>query len=278
MTKNKTIKVKNLGFSNDGIINFIAGVCIIETEKTFFETAKRLKNVFSKKRNGFVLKVSFDKANRTSIDSYRGVGLKKGLEIIERVKRRLNVPVLIDVHEPYQAAEVAKVADILQIPAFLCRQTDLVIACAKTKKPVNVKKGQFLAPWDIKNIIKKIESTGNKNILLTERGTSFGYGNLVVDMKSIEIMKETGYPVIFDATHSVQKPGSLGSVTGGDAQYVQTLAKASTAMGLSGLFFETHPNPPKALSDGTNSLKLSDTAKFVNSISRLDEFIKKEKQ
>jgi 2-dehydro-3-deoxyphosphooctonate aldolase (KDO 8-P synthase) len=256
MIMTKITKVGNLKFANDLPINFIAGPCVIESEKSFLQVARKLKSLFKSCGKKFVLKASFDKANRTSISSFRGIGLVRAIKLLRDIKKELNVPILVDVHEPYQAEIIAQSADILQIPAFLCRQTDLIIACAETKKTINVKKGQFLSPQHMVNIIEKIESTGNKSILLTERGTSFGYGDLVVDMRSLEIMKQTGYPVIFDCTHSVQKPGSLGTTTGGDRRFIMPLAKAATAIGIAGLFFETHPNPAKALSDGANSLDL----------------------
>ncbi len=221
------------------------------------------------------MKASFDKANRTSLTAYRGPGLTKGLEILEKAKRITGLPLVVDVHEPWQAEEVARVADMLQIPAFLCRQTDLVLACAATGKAVNVKKGQFLAPGAMEQVIKKIESEGNHKILLTERGASFGYGDLVVDMRSLEIMKQFGYPVIFDATHSVQKPGALGTATGGNSALAPVLAKAATALGIAGVFFEAHPNPKEALSDGPNSLDMKQVEKMTRQLSQIDALVKK---
>ncbi len=267
-----TVRVKKAVFSNDSPLVYIAGPCVIESLKTYAAQAVKMKAMFEKLGTSFVLKASFDKANRTSHSSFRGIPMETALDFLKDLKNRLDVPVLIDVHEPSQAARVAEVADILQVPAFLCRQTDLLFACADTGRAVNVKKGQFLAPWDMGNIISKIESRGNKNILLTERGSSFGYSNLVVDMRGMEIMKSSGYPVIFDCTHSVQKPGALGKTTGGDAKMALPLAKAAAALKIAGVFFEAHPDPTRALSDGPNSIKLRlvpDAVDMLNQIDRL---------
>lgn len=273
MKQNK-IKIRDFELSNTSELAYIAGNCVIESEEIVFETALALKKLMKGKK--FLFKASFDKANRTSVTAYRGPGLKEGLRILGAVKSELSLPIVIDVHEPAQAEAAAEVADMLQIPAFLCRQTDLILACAATGRAVNIKKGQFLSPWDTVNIVKKAYSTGNKKILLTERGNSFGYGNLVVDMRGLEVMKnETGCPVIFDCTHSVQKPGGLGHATGGDAAMAPVLARAAAAVGIAGLFFETHPNPAKALSDGPNSIALRDAAKLVNIISELDSVTKR---
>ena len=264
------VKAGTAVFANTAPLVYIAGPCVIESLKSYAAEAAALKAVFVRLRTPFVLKASFDKANRSSHSSFRGVPIDTALNFLEDLKGRLNVPLLIDVHEPPQAARVARVADILQVPAFLCRQTDLLYACADTGLPVNVKKGQFLAPWDMGNIIAKIESRGNRNILLTERGSSFGYGDLVVDMRGIERMKDFGYPVIFDCTHSVQKPGALGHATGGDAKLAVPLARAAAALKVAGIFFEAHPNPSSALSDGPNSLKLSSVPGIVNALNRID--------
>lgn len=234
-------------------LTFILGSCIIESLDQAFALAKKIKEVSKKNNFKFIYKASFDKANRTSISSFRGPGLDKGLEIISLIKKELNVPVLVDIHLPEEASIVAEVADIIQIPAFLCRQTDLLIAAAKTGKIVNVKKGQFLAPWDIHEVVKKIESAGNKNILLTERGVSFGYNNLVVDFISIPIMKKTGYPVVFDATHSVQLPGAKGSETGGRREFIPMLAKAAVTAGADVIFMEVHEKPDESKSDPATS-------------------------
>jgi 2-dehydro-3-deoxyphosphooctonate aldolase (KDO 8-P synthase) len=222
----------------------------------------------------FIFKASYDKANRSSVNSYRGPGIEKGLQILAKIKKELKVPVLTDVHEQEQAALAAEAVDILQIPAFLSRQTDLIKACAKTGKPVNIKKGQFLAPQDIFNVIKKCEYYGNKNISLTERGASFGYNNLVVDFRAIEIMKQSGYPVIFDATHSVQLPGGAGNKSSGQREFVLPLAKAAAATGIAALFLEVHPNPDKALSDGANSVNLKYFEEILKRAKALDEVIK----
>ncbi|MCX5783018.1 MAG: 3-deoxy-8-phosphooctulonate synthase [Elusimicrobia bacterium] len=271
----KNVAVGKITFGNDRPLVFIAGPCVIESREMFYLTAKKLKEIFTAQKKQFVLKASFDKANRTSVKSFRGVGIKEGMRIVKEVKNELKLPVLMDVHEPWQAEVIAETADILQVPAFLCRQTDLLLACARTQKPVNVKKGQFLSPWEMENIVAKIESAKNSSIMLTERGTTFGYSNLVVDMRSLQIMKQFGYPVIFDCTHSVQKPGALSGATGGDSAFAPALARAAVAVGVAGIFFETHPNPKKALSDGPNSIKLSEAEKFVSVISRFDALAKK---
>lgn len=235
----------------------IAGPCVIESEKNVMEIAEAVKKIAERLDLDYYFKASFDKANRTNIRSYRGPGIKKGLEILQKVKDTYCLKLCTDIHEPWQAAEAADVVDILQIPAFLCRQTDLLAAAAKTGKIINVKKAQFLAPWDMRNVVKKIEEYGNKRILLCERGAVFGYNTLVVDMTSIYEMKKMGYPVVFDATHSVQKPGGLGSSTGGTREHIEPLAKAAVAAGADALFLEVHPDPDNALSDGPNMLKLS---------------------
>ena len=271
----KTIKVGTIKISNQLPLVFMAGTCVIEGEKHYLNTIQKLKKIIAKTAHPYILKASFDKANRTSLTAYRGPGLAKGLAILEKAKKLTGLPLVVDVHEPWQAEEAAQVADMLQIPAFLCRQTDLVLACADTGKAVNVKKGQFLAPAAMEQVIKKIESRGNKNILLTERGASFGYGDLIVDMRSLEIMKQFGYPVIFDATHSVQKPGALGSATGGNSALAPVLAKAATALGIAGIFFEAHPNPKEALSDGPNSLDMKQVTAMTQQLCAIDEVVKK---
>lgn len=237
-------------------LTIIAGPCVIETAETTLQIAAYLKEVTQELDVQLVFKASFDKANRTSIDSFRGPGLEKGLEILSRVKSQFDLMVLSDVHDINQIDEAAQVLDIIQIPAFLCRQTDLLIAAARTAKPINIKKGQFLAPWDMTNIIEKVRSTGHKNILITERGASFGYNNLVVDFRGIQIMQATGCPVIFDATHSVQLPGGDGKRSGGQREFAPVLARAAVAAGADGIFFEVHPDPDHALCDGPNSLPL----------------------
>ncbi len=250
------IKVGRVVFGGPQLA-FIAGPCVIESREGCLDLAKRLHALAKRLEVPFVFKASFDKANRSSIDAYRGPGLTEGLAILQEVKETLKVPVLTDIHEPAQAAAVAMVADILQIPAFLCRQTDLLVAAGETGKVVNIKKAQFLAAEDVGNVIAKVESTGNKRILLTERGSTFGYNNLVADMRNLLIMRKFGYPVVFDATHSVQRPGSLGGSTGGDAKWAPALSRAAVATGIDGLFMETHVDPSKALSDKANAIALA---------------------
>ena len=269
------IKAGKIKISNDTPLVYIGGPCVIEGEKLYLDAAKKIKAAADKAGVAFILKASFDKANRTSVDAYRGPGIEEGLRILAKAKALLKVPVLTDIHEPWQAQKAAEVADILQIPAFLCRQTDLLLAAGKTGKTVNVKKGQFLPPASIGNIIKKIKSTGNKNIMLTERGTSFGYGDLIVDMRSLEIMKRTSYPVIFDLTHSLQKPGALAKGTGGDKSFAYTLARAAAAVGIAGIFFEAHPNPPAALSDSANSLDMKEAYTMISQTKLIDRTVKK---
>ena len=245
------------------MFKLIAGPCVIESEENVMLVAKKIKEITDELDIPFVFKSSFDKANRTSINSFRGPGLEEGLRILNKVKTELNLNVTTDIHEPYQAKEVAKVVDIIQIPAFLCRQTDLLVAAAKTGKTVNVKKAQFLAPWDMKNVVGKLEESGNRDIMLCERGTSFGYNNLVVDMTGLVEMKKFGYPVVFDATHSVQKPGGKGNCTGGNREYVEYLAKAAIAVGADAIFMEVHPDPDNALSDGPNMVKLDELEEIL---------------
>lgn len=234
----------------------IAGPCVMESEENMLQIAAALTAICKKLGVELYYKASFDKANRTSIDAYRGPGLERGMEWLSEVKSRFHVPVVTDIHEPWQAGKAAEVCDMLQIPAFLCRQTDLLLAAGQTGRIVNVKKAQFLAPWDMQNVIGKIESTGNRKIMLCERGTSFGYNRLVVDMTGIAEMKKFGYPVVFDATHSVQRPGGMGASTGGDRTFVEPLAKAAVAAGADALFFEVHPDPDRAKSDGPNMVPL----------------------
>jgi 2-dehydro-3-deoxyphosphooctonate aldolase (KDO 8-P synthase) len=248
------------------MFTLVAGPCAIESEELTLMIARELKNITDDLGLDFYFKASFDKANRTSINSYRGLGFEKGLEVLKKVKEDLNLKIVTDIHEPFQAQPVSEVADIIQIPAFLCRQTDLLVAAARTGKIINVKKAQFLAPWDMRHVVNKIEESGNKNIMLCERGSTFGHNNLIVDMTSIIEMKKMGYPVIFDATHSVQKPGGLGDATGGNREYVEYLAKAAIAVGADGLFLEVHPDPDNAKSDGPNMLKLSDFRSVLEKI------------
>lgn len=260
----KTIKLRDFEIGGDKL-TIIAGPCAAESQEILDETAKGLKEITKKLDINFIFKSSFDKANRSSIYSYRGPGLDKGLEMLQSVKDKFDLPIVTDIHTPDQAEPVSMVADILQIPAFLCRQTDLLVAAANTGKIVNVKKGQFLAPEQMSNIVKKLEECKNNQILLTERGSSFGYNNLVVDYRGIPIMQSFGYPVVFDATHSVQLPGANGTSSGGDRRYVPVLAKAAVAAGVNALFFEVHPDPENAKSDGPNMIPL-DKAEDVFSI------------
>ena len=251
----------------------IAGPCVIESRENVFEIAEKIKEIAEKLGIDYYFKASFDKANRTSISSYRGPGIEEGLEILKEVKEKYGLRIATDIHEPWQAEKAADVADIIQIPAFLCRQTDLLVAAAKTGKLINVKKAQFLAPWDMKNVITKLEESGNSNLMLCERGTSFGYNTLVVDMTGIVEMKKFGYPVVFDATHSVQKPGGNGGSTGGNREYVEYLAKAAVAAGADALFMEVHPDPDHALSDGPNMVKLNELETMLERILAVYEVV-----
>ncbi|MDJ0682198.1 MAG: 3-deoxy-8-phosphooctulonate synthase [Xenococcaceae cyanobacterium MO_167.B52] len=248
---------ENLVIGQGHPLALIAGPCVIESEDFTLRMAEKIAKICHNLEIPFIFKSSFDKANRTSVDSFRGQGIEEGLKILAKVKQEIGVPVLTDIHESYQAKTVAEVVDVLQIPAFLCRQTDLLLAAAATGKTINVKKGQFLAPWDMKNVVTKLESVGAKNILLTERGTSFGYNTLVVDFRSLPQMRQLGYPVVFDATHSVQMPGGQGSKSGGQREFVPHLARAATAVGIDALFMEVHENPEIALSDGPNMIPLA---------------------
>jgi 2-dehydro-3-deoxyphosphooctonate aldolase (KDO 8-P synthase) len=256
----------------------IAGPCVIESKDSALRHGSALKAAADRVGVPYIFKSSYDKANRSSLHSFRGPGLENGLEILAAVKEKIGVPVLTDVHEIDQVARVKAVADVLQIPAFLCRQTDFVLAVAQSGKVVNVKKGQFLAPWDMRNIVDKIRSAGNEQILLTERGASFGYNNLVSDMRSLVVMRELGYPVVLDATHSLQLPGGLGDASGGERQYVPALARAGAAAGVDALFMEVHEDPEHALSDGPNSLMLKDFEGLLRIIKRIDAVVKEHQQ
>ena len=267
----RTVNVNGVKFGGKNPLALIAGPCVIESRELCMEMAKKLSAMAKRMNVPFVFKASYDKANRTSIRSYRGPGIAKGLEILAEVKTKYNVPILTDVHSEQEVPIVAQVADILQIPAFLCRQTDLVVAAGESGKAVNIKKGQFLAPWDMKNVVRKIEETGNKKILLTERGVSFGYNTLVADMRSLLIMRELGWPVIFDCTHSVQSPGGAGDASGGDGKYAPHLAKAAVAVGVDGIFLETNVDPSKALSDKANAMPLSDVAGLWKKLRAINE-------
>ncbi len=252
----------------------IAGPCVIESEQMAMSTAEQLKRITEQLGISFIYKSSFDKANRTSSQSYRGPGMAEGLRILQKVKQELNLPILTDVHEDTPLDEVAEVVDVLQTPAFLCRQTNFIKQVAAVGKPVNIKKGQFLAPWDMKNVIDKARETGNEQIMACERGVSFGYNNLVSDMRSLAVMRETGCPVVYDATHSVQQPGGLGGCSGGNREFVPVLARAAVASGVSGLFMETHPDPEKALSDGPNSWPLDKMSDLIKTLMDIDQLVK----
>ncbi len=275
MTKQHTVKVQNLNISNDLPFTLLAGPCALESREHAMDMSGALKELTDKLGIGFIYKTSFDKANRTSIKSGRGLGLDKSLPILADVKKANNCPVVTDVHLPEQCAEVAEVADVLQIPAFLCRQTDLLVAAAETGRAINVKKGQFLAPWDMKNVAKKITESGNPNVMLCERGASFGYNTLVNDMRALPQMAETGHPVVFDATHSVQQPGGAGTTTGGDRRFVPVLARAAIAIGVAAVFMETHQDPDSAPSDGPNMVKLADMEGVLTQLLEIDQLVKK---
>ena len=270
----KRIKLRDFEIGGDKL-TILAGPCAIESQEVLDETADYLKQVTKELGINYVFKSSFDKANRSSITSYRGPGMEKGLEMLAAVKSKYDLPIVTDIHTPDQAEPVAKVADILQIPAFLCRQTDLLVAAAKTGKIVNIKKGQFLAPAQMGSMVKKVEDSENTDIMLTDRGSSFGYNNLIVDFRGIPIMQEFGYPVVFDATHSVQLPGANGTSSGGDRRFVPTLAKSAMAAGANVLFFEVHPNPDKALCDGANMLALKDVKDVFSICKEIFEVVRK---
>ena len=269
------IKCGNLEISNDNRICVIIGPCQLESEQHALNMAGKIKEITNKFNLGFIYKTSFDKANRTSLKGKRGVGLDNSLSIFDKIKKEFNVPILTDVHNIEQCSIVANHVDVIQIPAFLCRQTDLLVAAAKTNKIINVKKGQFLAPWDMVNVTKKIADSGNKNILVTERGASFGYNTLVSDMRALPIMAKNGYPVIFDATHSVQQPGGLGEKSGGQREFVEHLARAAVAVGVAGVFIETHEDPDNAPSDGPNMIHLDKLENLLNQLVEIDNLIKK---
>ncbi len=274
MTAQRSVAVGDVTFSNTAPIAVFAGPCQLESREHALETASALKEIAGRLGLGLVYKTSFDKANRTSLKGRRGLGLEAALPIFAEIRDSLGLPVVTDVHEPNQCRIVAKVADVLQIPAFLCRQTDLLVAAAETGRVVKIKKGQFLAPWDMKNVVAKVTESGNDNILLTERGASFGYNTLVSDMRSLPIMAETGFPVIFDATHSVQQPGGQGTSSGGDRRYVPVLARAAVAVGVAGLFIETHQDPDNAPSDGPNMVPLAQFEGLMKDLMAIDEIIK----
>jgi 2-dehydro-3-deoxyphosphooctonate aldolase (KDO 8-P synthase) len=258
-----TVHIDEIRIGTDCPLVLIAGPCVIESAQSAWETASFLKALTHKLGIPFVFKASYDKANRTSIDSFRGPGLAEGLRILQDIKNDLNIPILSDVHSPAEIEAAAQILDVIQIPAFLCRQTDFILAASRTQKPINIKKGQFLAPWDMNNVVEKVRSCGNSQILLTERGTMFGYNNLVVDFRCFKIMKATGFPVIFDATHSIQLPGGAGKSSGGQRDYAPMLARAAVAAGVDGIFLEVHQKPDQALCDGPNSLKLDSLERLL---------------
>jgi len=260
------MRIKDFIISQGAPLTIITGPCVIESEDHVLRCAEHLKKLLSNFPVSFIFKASFDKANRSSIQSYRGVGLDKGLRILQRVKEELDLPVTSDIHLPEEAEAVKDVLDLIQIPAFLCRQTDLLVAAAKTNLPINVKKGQFVSPWDMENVVQKIRSSGNDQIMLTDRGTSFGYNNLVSDMRAIPVMKKMGVPVCFDASHSVQLPGGLGEISGGQREFIPTLSKAAIAAGANALFIETHPEPEKALSDSASQMSFEAFETLLNEL------------
>jgi 2-dehydro-3-deoxyphosphooctonate aldolase (KDO 8-P synthase) len=272
--KHNAIKINNFNVSNNLPFFLIAGPCSIESKDHAIDHAGKINEICKQLNLNFVYKSSFDKANRSSSLSSRGVGIDQGLKILSDVKKTFGIPLITDVHESYQCKDVANVVDIIQIPAFLCRQTDLLYAAAETNKIINVKKGQFLAPWDMKNVLNKIVDYGNNQVLLTERGTSFGYNTLVSDMRAIPQMSQFGYPIIFDATHSVQQPGGMGITSGGQREFVPVLARAAISIGVSGLFVEVHENPDDAPSDGPNMLKISELSALLSKLIQLDKLVK----
>jgi|TARA_B100001741_G_C16415293_1_gene533604 2-dehydro-3-deoxyphosphooctonate aldolase (KDO 8-P synthase) len=272
--QNKIINCNGIQIANNKKITLIAGPCQLESEQHAMDMSGKIKEITSKLNIGFVYKTSFDKANRTSLKGKRGVGLENSLPVFDKIKKQMDIPILTDVHNETHCELVSKHVDIIQIPAFLCRQTDLLIAAAKTNKIINVKKGQFLAPWDMVNVTKKISDSGNDNILVTERGASFGYNTLVSDMRSIPIMIQNGYPVVFDATHSVQQPGGLGEKSGGQREFVEYLARAASAVGVAAIFMETHQDPDNAPSDGPNMVPLNKLEKLLEQIIEIDKLVK----
>jgi len=276
MNKGNMVKVSHLNISNNLPFTLIAGPCVIESKDHALETAQKIASITKKLNIQFIYKSSFDKANRTSLNSERGLGLNLSLEIFDAIKSTIGCPVITDVHEISQLELISNVVDIIQIPAFLCRQTDLLIEAAKTNKPVMVKKGQFLAPWDIKNVIDKLSENGNGGVLVCERGVSFGYNTLVSDFRSLPIMKSFGCPVVYDATHSVQQPGGMGDKSGGQREFVPILAKAAVSIGVAALFMETHQDPDNAPSDGPNMLHLDDLEKLLSTLKKIDKIAKED--
>ena len=270
----KTIKLGTFSIANNLPFVLIAGPCVLESRDVAFRCAEHLTKITDQLRIPLIFKSSFDKANRTSLKSYRGISRDEALKVFQKIKKEFNCPIVTDVHESDQCAEVAEVVDVLQIPAFLCRQTDLLVAAAKTGRVIEIKKGQFLAPWDMKNVLNKVVASGNENVILCERGACFGYNNLVSDMRSLRVMAEYGYPVFFDATHSVQQPGGLGESSGGNREYVEPLARAAIAVGVAGIFIETHFDPKNSPSDGANMLPLRAVKGFLETLLKFDRIAK----
>lgn len=270
----RTVSVGSIKFNNNLPFVFIGGPCVIESELLCLSMAKKLNQFSHQQKIKYIFKSSYDKANRSSIKSYRGPGMDSGLDVLQKVKEKEKIPILTDIHTAEEAHVASSYVDVIQIPAFLCRQTDLLLAAGQSGSVVNIKKGQFVSPWDMENAIKKIESTGNRQILLTERGASFGYNNLVVDMRSLAVMKSFGYPVIYDATHSVQLPGARGDASGGQREFVLPLAQAAVGLGVAGIFMEIHPRPDHALSDGPNSVRLKDVPLYLKKLRKIDQAVK----
>ena len=273
--KQKNINISNFKIGNNLPFTLIAGPCQLESRTHAFKMVEKIQKITKKLKINFIYKTSFDKANRTSLKGKRGLGLAKSLLIFDEIKKKFKVPILTDVHTPEQCSLVSKHVDVLQIPAFLCRQTDLLIAAAKTKKIINVKKGQFLAPWDMGNVVNKIKNSGNNNILVTERGVSFGYNTLVSDFRAIPTLVKLGYPVIFDATHSVQQPGGKGTASSGQREFVEPLSKAAVAIGVAAIFIETHENPDRAPSDGANMININKLESLLKKLKKIDSIVKK---
>ena len=273
--KQKNINISNFKIGNNLPFTLIAGPCQLESRNHAFKMVEKIQKITKKLKINFIYKTSFDKANRTSLKGKRGLGLAKSLLVFDEIKKRFKVPILTDVHTPEQCSLVSKHVDVLQIPAFLCRQTDLLIAASKTKKIINIKKGQFLAPWDMGNVVNKIKNSGNNNILVTERGVSFGYNTLVSDFRAIPTLVKLGYPVIFDATHSVQQPGGKGTASGGQREFVEPLSKAAVAIGVAAIFIETHENPDRAPSDGANMININKLESLLKKLKKIDLIVKK---
>ncbi|MDQ7788327.1 MAG: 3-deoxy-8-phosphooctulonate synthase [Thermodesulfovibrionales bacterium] len=270
----KEITIANIKLGGNNPLFLIAGPCVLENEEILFQTADGLQRICNTLGFPLLFKSSYDKANRTSVSSFRGPGIEKGLKMLSEVRSRFGIPIISDVHSVEEVQAAAKVLDVIQIPAFLCRQTDLILAAANTGKPVNIKKGQFLAPWDIRNIIEKFIATGNHNVFITERGTSFGYNNLIVDFRVFPVIRSSGYPVIFDVTHSLQLPGGMGTSSGGQREFAEPLARAAVAVGVDGLFLEVHPDPDKALCDGPNMIRLDDLEEMLSHIKIIHDAVR----